>query len=315
MPDSPGAKVDNAISASGPSIPRLERTLVALARDTDVAARLAADPVGIVHEFADPLDQELVGLLASCLAFGNVKTIRAKLRDALARIGRRPSLAADDAAKLRRSMKGFVHRVFLGEDVAKLMVGARRVQRAHGSLGARFAADWEATGDLRPALARFTSAIRDAGNLHATPKGRRGPAHILGNPAGSSASKRLLLYLRWMIRPTDGVDLGLWPLPPSILYCPVDTHIHKLARNLGMTKERTISWKAASDIASVLRRIDPDDPAKFDFALCHMGMLQRCPSRRDAARCEGCGVMPVCRHWARDVRSPRKKGLPTVVER
>ncbi len=102
-----------------------------------------------------------------------------------------------------------------------------------------------------------------------------------------------------MIRPDDGVDLGLWDVPTRVLLVPVDTHIHKLGRNLGFTRRKALSWKTTEEITGALRKLDPDDPAKYDFALCHLGMLQRCPSRRDPARCEGCGVMPVCRHWAR----------------
>jgi uncharacterized protein (TIGR02757 family) len=108
-----------------------------------------------------------------------------------------------------------------------------------------------------------------------------------------------MLLLRWMARPADGVDLGVWPIPPSQLLVPVDTHIHKLARNLGLTRRNDVSWRTASEITAALRRFDPADPVKYDFSLCHLGMLQRCPSRRDPERCEGCGVMPVCRHWAR----------------
>jgi endonuclease III len=111
-----------------------------------------------------------------------------------------------------------------------------------------------------------------------------------------------------MVRPADGVDLGLWSdIDPSILLCPVDTHIHKLARNLGLTTRADVSWETAVEITRGLARFDAEDPVKYDFSLCHLGMLQRCPSRRDAVRCEGCAVMPVCRHWR---AGPRSRSLP-----
>ena len=84
---------------------------------------------------------------------------------------------------------------------------------------------------------------------------------------------------------------------PAVLLCPVDTHIHKLSLNLGFTREKTMSWKTTREITSALARLDPNDPVKYDFSLCHLGMLQRCPSRRDASKCDGCGVKPICRHW------------------
>ena len=267
----------------------------------DTAARRAIDPVGVLHRYDDTADQEIVGLIAACIAFGNVKTIRNKLEDLLRRLGPHPARIADDPAAVRAKLEGWYHRVFLGEDLAALVIGARRVQRESGSLGARFVRELEGA-PLREALARFCDAIRDAGGLHPQ-KARRGPAHLLPNPRGGSSGKRLFLYLRWMIRPADGIDLGLWKVDPALLLCPVDVHIHKLSRNLGFTRRTDLSWRTAEEITRALARFDPADPVKYDFALCHLGMLQRCPSRRDAKRCEGCAVMPVCRHWA-TARSP-----------
>ena len=271
---------------------------------TDMAARREADPVGFVHRYADPQEQELVGLLAAGLAFGNVKTIRHKLADALERLGPRPKDTCGDAAGALARMRGFTHRVFVGDDVARLLVGARAVQRRDGSLGAHFGRAYGASGDLRVALGSMCNAIRDAGGLGVDAGGRRGPAHLLPDPAAGSANKRMMLFLRWMIRPADGVDLGLWSLPTRILVCPVDTHIHKLAKNLGFTKREDTSFRTAQEITASLALFDPEDPVKYDFALCHLGMAQRCPSRRDPLRCRGCGVLPVCRHWTgRDRRA------------
>ncbi len=269
----------------------------------DTTARRASDPVGFVHRYADPLDQELVALLAASVAFGNVQAIRMKLGEALDRIGPRPSVAADDERALFTRLDGWIHRVYRGEDIARLLIGARHLQRTHGSLGARFAFDLASHADLREALAAFCDALRHEGGFPlgaASTDGapaRRGPGHLLPDPRGASGSKRLFLFLRWMVRPADGVDLGLWDVSPARLLCPVDTHIHKLARNLGFTARNDLSWRTTEEITRALASFDATDPVKYDFALCHMGMLQRCPSRRDAKKCEGCGVKPVCRHW------------------
>ncbi|WP_394841549.1 TIGR02757 family protein [Pendulispora brunnea] len=274
----------------------LRAALDAVRARADLAARRASDPVGVVHRYEDPLDRELVGLVAASVAFGNVKTILAKLGDLLDRVGPSPWRAADgDPAALKARLRGWKHRVFIGDDLARLLLGARAVQRAHGTLGQYFAALLQQHGDIRLALAAFCDAIRDVGKLRS--RTRRGPAHLLPDPRGSSGVKRLLLYLRWMVRPADGIDLGLWPVEPSHLLMPVDTHIHKLSRNLGLTRQERLTWRATEEITASLARLDAGDPTKYDFSLCHMGMLQRCPSRRDSARCNGCGVMPVCRHW------------------
>ncbi|MDP9152558.1 MAG: TIGR02757 family protein [Myxococcota bacterium] len=283
-------------SSAAASRAQIKEILDGVRARCDVVARREADPVGFVHRYADVHDRELVALVGACVAFGNVKAIHSKLEDLMARLGPSPSRSADDPRAMRARLRGWRHRVFVGDDIGRLLVGARAVQRAAGSLGARFAAELERTGSLREALAAWCDSIRVAGRLRRDGP-RRGPAHLLPDPRGPSGCKRLLLFLRWVVRPADGVDLGLWAVDPSKLLVPVDVHIHKLGRNLGFTKRRLPSWQAAEDITRALARFDATDPVKYDFSLCHMGMLQRCPSRRDPRRCEGCGVMPVCKHW------------------
>jgi uncharacterized protein (TIGR02757 family) len=282
----------------------------------DLRARRVNDPVEFVHRQRAREDRELVALLAASCAFGNVKAIRMKLTELLDRIGPRPARAADDPEALAERLAGWKHRVFRGEDLAKLLVGARRVQRADGSLGAAFQralarVDRELRGEepesrVREALASWCDRIRAEGGLpragETDPTGRRGPSHLLSDARAGSGAKRLLLFLRWMVRPADGIDLGMWTVPTHRLLVPVDVHIHKLARNLGLTRRRDLSWKTAVEITRALARFDADDPTRYDFSLCHMGMVQRCPSRPDAARCEGCGVRPVCIHWQRPNR-------------
>jgi uncharacterized protein (TIGR02757 family) len=252
----------------------------------------------VVRRYGDPLDREIIGLVAAGVAFGNVKTIRNKLEEITRRVGPSPHEKADDPRALRTALAGFRHRVFVGDDIARLMIGARLVQKRHATLGRRFASLFREENDLRESLATLADDIRTAGDLEARAEARsRGFAHLLPDPRAGSGVKRLLLYLRWMVRPADGVDFGQWDVPAAALVIPVDTHIHKLARNLALTSRKDLSWKTAQEITAALAVFDPNDPVKYDFSLCHMGMLQRCPSRRDPKRCEGCAVMPVCRHW------------------
>jgi uncharacterized protein (TIGR02757 family) len=277
----------------------LREALDAIVARTDRQDRLARDPVRAVHRYRDPLDQELVGLLAACLAFGNAGVIVRKLDEVLERLGPRPAVAAEAPDELGRRLGGFRHRVYRGDEVARLLGGARRVQAEAGTLGGRFARELKGSGGrLRPALAAFAGALRQAGGLDAPGLGR-GARHLLPDPEGASACKRLLLYLRWMVRPADGVDLGLWAdrVPASVLLVPLDVHLHRLALNLGLTERRAATWAAAEEVTARLGRLDPLDPVRYDFALCHMGMAGDCPSRADPARCEGCGVRPLCRHW------------------
>lgn len=269
----------------------------------DLAARVASDPIEFVYRYERDDERELVALTASSLAFGNVKALRAKIDDALSRLGPDLTRTCDDPALVAARLGGWKHRVYRDTDLVGLLVGARRVQRDLGSLGAALERDYAEHGELRAALGQWVRRVRDAGGLDAS-KGR-GATHILPDPTGGSAAKRLMLLLRWMCRPADGVDLGMWRIPTSALLVPVDTHIHKLSKNLGFTDRAQVSWRSAEEITDALRAFDPDDPVKYDFSLCHLGMLQRCPSRRDPERCEGCAVKSVCRHWA-----PRRRGSP-----
>lgn len=280
--------------------PGLHLALERVEAATDRAARLAADPVSTVRGWKTLHDAELAGLVASCLALGGAGVARDKSREVFRRLG--PSLAASadrPVSELIAALDGWVHRFYRGPQLARLLTGARAVQRSRGSLGQRFGELLRAGEALEPALEGWVGEIQRAGwgdePLDAASK------HLLPVPTrGGSSSKRLMLYLRWMVRPDDGVDLGLWSawVSPAALVIPVDVHILRLSRNLGLTTERAASWRAARQITAELARLRPADPVSFDFALCHLGMLQGCPSRRDERACEGCGVRPVCQHWS-----------------
>ena len=262
--------------------------------------RIANDPVSLVHPFTDPKDREIVAVLASSLEFGNVTTIRAKIRDALARIGPHPARFVRDEAKLHAALRGFIHRLFRGEDVARLLYGAGVMQREHGTLGAMVEKDFQRTQDLRETLGLFHDRVRAAGRFPESDiasGGRRGPSHLLPDPRAGSGVKRLLLLFRWMVRREDGVDFGQWNIPTSALQIPVDVHVHRLGFNLGLTDRKTADWRTSQEITDALRAFDEADPVRFDFPLCHLGISQRCPSRRDPVRCEGCGIRSACRHW------------------
>ncbi len=280
----------------------------------DLLARRDHDPVSFVHIFESPSDRELAGLVASACAFGNVVAIRRKLAEFFDRLGGPPSLVAECPETLEARTQGFVHRLFVGYDLVRLLAGARRVQRQFGSMCEAFRADlatadqrYEPASAFREAVASMCDRIRAAGGLpqpgEREPSGRRGPLHLLPDVRGASASKRILLFLRWMIRPADGIDLGLWNVSPARLILPLDVHLHKLSKNIGLTRRKDVSWATATEVTRQLARLCPDDPLRYDFPLCHLGMVQRCESRRDRRVCEGCGLKAACVHWRRPERS------------
>ena len=262
----------------------------------DLETRRARDPVRFVHRYPELHDRELVALLASSLAFGNAKAFSTKIEDALRRVGPSPARAAERPRALARSLEGWKHRLYEGADLACLLSGARAVQRTHGSLGEALRALVAREDDLIGGLAALTELIRGEGGLAA--RSSRGARHLLPNPLAGGTSKRLLLMVRWMARPADGIDLGLWPIDPATLLIPLDVHLFRLSKNLGFTTRASASLRAALDVTRALRRYDPADPTRYDFALCHLGMARRCPSRADPERCDGCGIRDVCVHWS-----------------
>jgi uncharacterized protein (TIGR02757 family) len=245
----------------------------------------------------------VAGLVAVSLAYGRADLFKPVVARVLAAMGPSPARFAEElsAAPDRAAFDGVVYRFNRPADLAALVAAAGHLRRRHGGIGLRFRALFEEEGAgpaaLRPALARLAEELRSAPPVAPLlrGRGRRGLRHLLPDPSGPGASKRWNLYLRWMVRGPDGVDLGIWKgVPASVLVVPLDTHVHRVARALGLTARRDASWRTAEEITASLRRIDPDDPVRYDFALCHLGMSGMCPARRDPARCRVCPLQGAC---------------------
>jgi uncharacterized protein (TIGR02757 family) len=118
---------------------------------------------------------------------------------------------------------------------------------------------------------------------------------MLTSPDDGSACKRLNLFLRWMVRPDDGVDLGPWTaLTPADLVVPLDVHVLRISRFLGLTRRSDASWRTACEVTDGLARLDPADPVRFDFALSHLGISGACRGARHPDACPLCPLDPVC---------------------
>lgn len=278
----------------------LREALDRLVDETRTRPRTDHDPVGLVRRYEDPHDVEVAGLVSALLAFGNVRAIRASVAKVLDVLGPSPAKGLEELApaSLRRRLAGFRHRVYRGTDVAVLLVNVAHVRRVHGSL-ARFHDELVRAHGPEEGLARFADALRGE-------RPSRGLAHLVPDPRKGSAVKRLHLYLRWMVRGDDGVDFGLFPRPASELIVPVDTHILRIARNLGLTRRVDASQKTAREITDALRTLRPADPVAYDFALCHHGVSGACPSRRVDAICSRCSLREVCLAYAGGPQSRRK---------
>jgi uncharacterized protein (TIGR02757 family) len=280
--------------------PRLERFLAR----APSRLRLGFDPVQFPRRYGRREDAEVAGLLAASLAYGRVDGFVPKVEQLLSGMGPHPGafVRTLDVAGASRLLKGFVYRFNLGTDVAVLLLGAGRLLRERGSLEPFVAGPLQAGQGLHAALADFVRALRDVPlpPLVKAMGPTRGLHHLLPVPLGGGAAKRLNMFLRWMVRGPDEVDLGLWrSMSAASLVIPLDTHIGRISRRLGLTARRDLSWRTALEITGNLRRIDAVDPVRFDFALCHHGMAGVCSVRARAEACCSCELRSICRVGAR----------------
>jgi len=265
---------------------------------------VATDPIVFVGRYSDPEDREVVGWIASAFAYGQVPVIQANVGRLLGALGPRPARALDGVRSFRElasdTLAGFRHRFHGPRDAAALLFAIARAREAGGGRLRSFfeSAQRPEDRDTGPLLSRTVARIEDFDyrpvlGVRRLPE--RSPARFFfPSPASGSACKRWNLYLRWMVR-SDDLDFGLWSgIPASRLVVPTDTHVHRIARRLGLTRRRTADWKAARQITDALARFDPSDPVRFDYALCRIGILDICVPATRLCRCAECPVQEAC---------------------
>jgi uncharacterized protein (TIGR02757 family) len=250
------------------------------------------DPVAFPRRYPDRNDAEAAAFVAATFAFGGVLQIRnflSRLFDALP-----PSPhAALTAAKPvgRRSVEGLSHRFISSDGAHRFLRCVRSAYLEHGSLERFYLAGRGADPpDLRRDLARFLAGFRELWGS-TLPRQRD---FLFPRPERGSACKRHNMFLRWMVRGPDGVDLGLWTaLSPRDLIVPLDTHMVRLGGWLGLTRRKTPGWRMAEEITDALREVCPEDPVKFDYPLTRLGILRICTRPRQGV-CDECPVASLC---------------------
>ena len=259
----------------------------------------AIDPVHVVRRFQDPADREVVGFCAAALAFGRVQSVLRSLERLLAVLGPSPAafVRSFDPARDRHRFRGLGHRWIRGIDIAALLWLLRQMLDAGGSLERFFSAGCDtASADMSEALESFSTRAMalDVSAAYGRVRKKPGVWYFFPAPSAGSGCKRLNLYLRWMVR-RDTVDLGVWSgVSASKLIVPLDTHVIRVGQCLGLTRYRSPGWGMAVDLTATLRALDPSDPVKYDFALCHLGMTGRCGFKLPQADSQ-CPLRGLCR--------------------
>lgn len=227
------------------------------------------DPICIPHLFSDKPNQEIMGFIASILAWGQRKTIISKCKELIDRMDGDPhSFILGHSESDLKSLLGFKHRTFNDTDLLYFVHFFRHHYSDHESLETAFTKGQIGPINIEVSLNRFKEyffSLEDA--PHRTRK------HV-SSPMQKSACKRLNMFLRWMVRKDDrGVDFGLWPtISPSQLVAPCDVHVNRVAFKLGLIKEIKSDWKTAVELTNQFLLLDPEDPIKYDFALFGLGV-------------------------------------------
>lgn len=230
---------------------------------------IESDPIQIPHLFSKRQDIEIAGLLAATIAWGQRKTIVKNAKTIVELLDFAPyDFVINHSKEDLKKFENFVHRTFNGIDLAFFISSLKAIYNKHKSLEELFLpTDNEL--NLGPSIDRFRTTMFSAPHLPRSEK------HI-SSPAKGSASKRLIMYLRWMVRPNNtGVDLGIWKdIPLEKLSCPLDVHSGNVARKLKLLKRKQNDWKAVNELDKALKKLDSKDPAKYDFALFGLGVFE-----------------------------------------
>ncbi len=286
----------------------LKRTLDRLYA-TRSATHLANDPLSFCHRYDDPGDREVAAVIASSFAYGGITVILRSLESIFARLGRSPRsyvMAFDPQAGMA-DFSGFRHRFHDGRDLCALLWAVRCMIENSGSINDFFLRFHSSAGkDIGSALDGYTRAVLafDYRPVFGGPEipERSYFRFFFPTPMAGSACKRLCMWLRWLVRPADGIDLGLWKgIRPAQLVIPVDTHIQRISGYLGLTRRRQADWRMATEITEALRRLDAEDPVKYDFALAHLGISEKC-NGSDPTLCRSCTIAGIC---------PKNPGIPS----
>jgi len=263
---------------------------------------LANDPLSFCHRYQDAADREIAGLIASSFAYGNVKIILRNLEKVFSKVGPSPRRFVEqfEPEQGRQLFAGFKHRFNDSRDLCALLYAMRLMLADSGSIEGFFCKGFELReDDVSAALAQFSAAVlafdyTPVFNSAAPPQDSYF-SFLFPSPTSGSACKRLCMYLRWMVRQSDGIDLGIWKhIPPAKLVIPVDAHIQRICGLLGFTARKQADWKMAREITAALRRLDPLDPVKYDFSICHLGISEGC-SGEQGGRCAECALQGFCR--------------------
>ncbi len=230
---------------------------------------IESDPIQVPHQFSKKEAIEIAGFLTSTIAWGNRKSIINNAHKLMSLMDHTPyDFVLHHKETDLEKLKPFVHRTFNGNDCIQFIKSLKHIYTNHGGLEHIFVKHTQ-NDNLQFAIHQLKTYFFEIDHLDRTTK------HI-SDPLKNSAAKRINMFLRWMVRrDNNGVDFGLWKhISPALLSCPLDVHSGNVARQLGLLKRKQNDGKALTELDTSLRRLDPNDPVKYDFALFGLGVFE-----------------------------------------
>jgi len=253
------------------------------------------DPLQFVYRYDNPSDMEVTALLAADLAYGRVEQIQKSLTNLFEHMGESPYEFVRGFGKAeRKKLSGFKHRFTTDQDISDLLMLLKKVLDRYAGIEEFFIQGYNPDDrNIVPALSKFCNSLLDMYAAEHNGETSRGLKYLLVNPAKGSACKRLNLFLRWMVR-DDDVDTGLWKsIDKAKLIVPVDVHMGRLCKILGLYNRKAVSLSTAIKITEGFAEIQPADPVKYDFALSRIGILGDCNGQYHN-NCESCELLGFC---------------------
>jgi uncharacterized protein (TIGR02757 family) len=230
---------------------------------------IESDPIQIPHQFSKKEDIEISGFLTATIAWGNRKSIINNANKMMNFLDQSPhDFIINHEDKDLQNLLPFVHRTFNGNDFIQFIASLKHIYTNYNGLENVFSNISEEK-NLQHSIHNFKTIFFEIDHLERTKK------HI-SDPLKNSAAKRINMFLRWMVRQdNNGVDFGIWKtISPALLSCPLDVHSGNVARKLKLLKRKQNDGKALLELDTALRKLDPNDPVKYDFALFGLGVFE-----------------------------------------
>ncbi|MEM9649423.1 MAG: TIGR02757 family protein [Bacteroidota bacterium] len=231
---------------------------------------LEEDPIQIPHQFSKKEDIEISGFLTATIAWGNRKSIINNAMKLMELLEHSPyDFVLNHSAKDLDALSPFVHRTFNGDDLKYFVLSLKNIYQHHSGLEGVFT-KYQENKSMQYAIIKLKQVFFEL------PHPSRSQKHV-SDPSKGSAAKRINMFLRWMVRDNStGVDFGIWnQLSPSQLSCPLDVHSGNVARKLKLLKRKQNDGKALLELDTSLRKLDAQDPVKYDFALFGLGVFEK----------------------------------------